>query len=78
MAIFKVQQRVPFQLKRSIRLIFAAKIAIAPCIRIQFMPYESARSYPNTFFSSEFLASILYLTLALVLNLSVFSKSACF
>ena len=58
-------------------LILAAKITMAPCIRIQSMPYESARSYPNTFFSSEFFASILYLPLALVLNPSVFSKSAC-
>ena len=44
------------QLSLRILFIFATKITIAPCIRIQSRPYESARSYPNTFFNSAFLA----------------------
>ena len=44
----------------TILLRFAAKIAIAPCISIHESPYDKALSYPNTFFNSEFFASILY------------------
>lgn len=41
------------------RFTFAANIVIAPCICMASIPYDSARAYPKTFFSSAFFASIL-------------------
>ena len=49
--------------KDDISFMFAANMVIAPCIRMASIPYDSALSYPKTFFSSEFLASILYRSL---------------
>ena len=61
-----------------IRFTFAANIVIAPCIRMDSIPYDSARAYPNTFFSSAFFASILYLSVRSVsLNSSVFWNASC-
>lgn len=62
----------------SILLRLATKMVSAPCIRIQSISYEVALSYPNTFFKSAFLASILYLTRAFSLNSSVFKILAVY
>ena len=59
------------QINLRILLISVIKMVKAPCIRILSRPYESVLSYPNTFFNSVFLASILYLTRDFSLNNSV-------
>lgn len=55
----------------TVLLIFAAKIVIVPCISIYDSPYDNVLSYPNTFFSSAFFASILYRSFDSILNRSV-------
>ena len=73
--IFKINVREIisyFVIIFTILRMFAAKIVIAPCISMHDSPYDRALSYPNTFFNSEFFASILYRSLDNSLKRSVF------